>query len=339
MTIKNNGNFEVLDYSDLNELTPRMPTLLERLGLFKDVEKGTSTIAQVERIQEGEDAIEAKARGADRNFVGSESAIIRNFNVPFFPLDGKWKALDIQDLRKFGTATDVMDMPSRVKRGMDRIGRSHDRQRARAQYAALRGVSYAPNFPQAQYDYDTEFKVTIPTGTVDFTDAVVDPRATVEVLARRPIIDNAQDGAGQYRVIAIVGRGFFDALIAHPLVRDAYANYSSAQEPLRNRLGGDSVERIFTTDNVTYIEDIFPADSGIGDLEAKFIPMGIEDALVTHYAPADTIDHANTEAQEMYMFVVSDGHRKEAVETETSFIVVNSRPELFPMLTGQVTTP
>ncbi|AUR92128.1 major capsid protein E [Vibrio phage 1.170.O._10N.261.52.C3] len=335
-TVSRNGAYEVLDFTSLMELKPRMPTLLERLGLFSDVDYGSTTIAQVERVKEGEDGIQAKARGADRNFAGREDAIQRNFNIPFFPLDSKFTAKEIQDLKAWGTTDVPMSMQDRVLRSTDRVVRSHQRSRARAQYAALLGNSYSPGFKQAQYDYATEFGVSKKTFNVTFTDANTDPRATIETEARRHIIDNAQDGAGSYRIIALTGSAFFDALIAHPLVRESYSQYNSDQEPLRNRLGGDAVERTFTTQNITYVEDIHPADSGLAADKVIFIPLGIEDTLKTHYAPADTLKDANTTAKEMYLFMLSDGHRSEAVETETSMLVVNTRVELFPV--GQAIT-
>ena len=129
-------------------------------------------------------------------------------------------------------------------------------------------------------------------------------------------------------MIAIVGSKFFDGLKDHPLCRAAYSSYASASEPLRNRLGGNLINRSWETEGITYLEDFMGVQLGeIATGEAYFLPLGIEDMFQEHYAPADHKDYANTEAQEMYMFV-EETPRTSQVQTETSFIVVNTRPEL-----------
>jgi hypothetical protein len=258
MTTARKGDFEVLDFTSLVELTPRTPKLITDLGLFSDASFGETTVAQVERVQEGVDAIDAKPRGADRNFAGRESGIVRNFNVPFFPLDTKFTAKDIQDLRAYGTSDTPQSVEDRVMRTMGRIERSHALVKEKAFYAAIKGDSFSPNWTQGQYDYATEFGVTgsVTTAPVDFTDLLTDPRETLETGARAHIIDNAQDNADAYQVIALVGRQYFSALISHPLVVDAYNGYASDSEPLRKRLGGNLINRSFETKGITYIEDI-----------------------------------------------------------------------------------
>ena len=84
MTVKSTG-YSFLDFSELTELFPRIPKFMGELGLFGEAEYGTSTIAQVERVTDGVDDIQAQARNGDRNYSGGETAIQRNFNIPFFP--------------------------------------------------------------------------------------------------------------------------------------------------------------------------------------------------------------------------------------------------------------
>lgn len=333
MATARKGDFEVLDFTSLVELTPRTPKLISELGLFSDAKFGETTVAQVERVQEGVDAISAKPRGADRNFAGRESGMVRNFNVPFFPLDSKFAAKEIQDMRAYGTSDTPQTVEDRVMRTMGRIERSHALVKEKAFYAAIKGASYSPDWTQGQYDYAAEFGVSgkVTTADVDFTDLLTDPREVLEKEARAHIIDNAQDNGDSYQVIALVGRQYFSALIQHPLVVDAYNSYSSDSEPLRKRLGGNLINRSWETKGITYIEDI----SGEIDTDAAYVlPMGISDMFQLHYAPADTLDDANSTASPMYVFMVSDGHRTETVETETSMIAVNTRPELVVKSTG-----
>lgn len=338
MAIQSTG-YSFLDFSELTELFPRIPKFMGELGLFGDAYFGTSTIAQVERVTDGVDTITAQARGGDRNYSGGETAIQRNFNIPFFPLDSKkMGAVDIQDMKDFRDNPNIpMTMQRRMERAQNRIAKSHAVLTERARYKALKGTSYAPNDPRAQYNYADEFGVTAKvaaTLAVDFTDETVDPRTTIEQGARAHIQKYAGDQADSYQVIAIVGSKFFDALKDHPLCREAYSRYPSASEPLRNRLGGNLINRSWETEGITYLEDFMGVQLGEIDTgDAYFLPLGIEDMFQTHYAPADHKDYANTEAQEMYMFV-EETPRTSQVQTETSFLMVNTRCELVVHATG-----
>ena len=337
MAVQSTG-YNFYDFSTLTELFPRIPKFLGELGLFGEADYIKSTIAQVERVSDGVDSIKAQSRGGDRNYAGGETAIQRNFNVPFFPLDSKkMGADDIQDMKDFAEDPNVpMTMKKRMDRAQLRIAKSHAVLAERARYAAIKGTSYAPDDAKCQYDYAAEFGVAakVHAGVpVDFTDAEVDPRSAAET-ARQHIAKYAGDQSDSYQVIVICGSTYFDSLKSHILVRDAYKSYSSDSEPLRNRLGGNLINRSWSTEGITYLEDTMGVQLGeIGTSEAYAIPLGIEDMFQAVYAPADHPDYANKEAQDMYMFV-EETPRKSQVQTETSFLMVNTRPELVVKITG-----
>ncbi len=318
------GNFEIIDLTELVELAPRTPKMLSSLGLVEDVVYGKTTWAEVERVEEFTDTIKAQERGGDRNFAGRENAIVRNFKIPFFPLDDKIKASDVQDLREYVETDASKSLQGRVDRSMKRIKRSHDTHKEKALYAAIKGTSYTNNGGQV-YDYATEFGVSgdVITADIDFSTVTL-PSAEIET-ARAHIIDNAKDNGDAYQIIAICGRDWFNRFVESDEITDAYNGYPSQQEPLRKRLGGDLINRSFEHKGVTYIEDI----SGyIDSTDAYIMPLGISDMFQMQYAPADTKAAANQTAEEMYVFLLSDDHRLETLETETSFLICNTRPEL-----------
>ncbi len=181
------------------------------------------------------------------------------------------------------------------------------------------GKSWAPQDPTAQYNYFTEWGVTQHTANIDFTNVAIDPTDVLEAEARAYIIDNAGDNGNNYGIVVLASRKWFSALIAHPLVMNAYQYYSSTQEPLRRRLGQgaeNANNRMFVHKNVTYIEDI---SNYIPDGEAYILPQGIDDMFQIHYAPADDVREANTPAQELYLWYKSSAYlREEKVESETS---------------------
>lgn len=336
MTVTRNGDWGLLDYTPLADLVERTDNALEALGLFEPI-FGQTTTAEMERVTEGSDAIPAKERGGDRNYAGTESARKEFFAIPFFPLDKLAKASDIQDFREYGTADTPATVNTRVERNIKRIRQSHDKLRRVAMYTALKGNTYAGGLTGSQYDknFAAVWGVAgdVFTGGIDFTNLTADPALYVEKNCREHITAQAQDDAGAYQVVALVGSGFFNAFVTHPLVEAAYSQYVSEQEPLRKRLGADgnenAVGRIFSHKGTTYIEDV---SGQIDRDDAYVLPVGI-DMFFIQYAPADTLDLANSVAEEMYIFMTTD-HRKSTIETETSFQVINTRPELVCLLTG-----
>ena len=328
--VDGNG-FTIVDYSRHIELVPRVNKLTAQLGLFTKV-FGVSDVAEVERVQEIVSLFQARARGGERNFIGSEDAEFNHFKIPFFPLDRSITAQDIQNFRQYGEANAPKTLGVEVARVMRRIRNSHDQLIEKVSMEAIQGRSYTGGGVGTVYNYYTAWGATQKTADVDFTDAATDPRTVIEAEARKHIQDQAQDQAGSYKIVAIVGSTWFDGLKNHVLVRDAYNFYSSDKEPLRRRLGEDAINRVWTTDNVTYIEDI----SGYTPAGEAFIfPMGIADMFELHFAPADTAQAANTTAQEIYLaYKESDYFREQKVESETSVIGINKRPELVVKSTG-----
>lgn len=328
MAVVRTNDFQIVDLGATLEIVPRQYRLITNMNLFQAYH-GITTIAQVERVDEMVTDIPARRRGGERNYVGTEKAQLKNFNIPFFNLDRQINAADVQNFRKYFTAEAPKSVADVVERVVRRIRISHEQLKEKAMLQAVMGKSWSPQDPTAQYNYFTEWGVTQQHADVDFTDVAVDPTDIIEAEGRAFIIDEAGDNGNNYDIVVLASRKWFSALIAHPLVMNAYQYYSSTQEPLRRRMGQgqeNNNNRMFEHKNVTYIEDI----SGyIPDGEAYILPRGIDDMFQIHYAPADTVGEANSTAQELYLWYKSSAYlRQEKVESETSFLTVNCRPEL-----------
>lgn len=330
MTIARKGDWEVLEFHDVAELVPRTDNALEKLGLFESF-YGVATTIEIERVEQGYDVMKATERGGDRNYAGQENARLEYFRAPLFTLDKMTKPHEIQDFREYG-ATDVpATVESRVERNVGRIMKSHDFLKRKIMYTALKGSTYAEGLTGSQYikNFATVWDVAsdVFSDTYNFNTGT-NPALFIETNVRQHITDLAKDNASSYRLVALCGSGFFNSLTNHPSVQGAFDAYPSAQEPLRNRLGGDTVGQIFEYKGVTYIEDI---SGEIGYADAYFIPMGIADMFQLHYAPADTIAEANSVAREAYIWL-DESRRAATIESETSVVAVNTRPELVASL-------
>lgn len=320
-------NNQLQNFSHAVNKIPRAWNLLDSLGLAETVPVNTETVS-VDVVQEKTDTFGDARRGGPRGFVEAETVITKPLSIPFFPLDSAIRPTDLQNLRQWGTEDAPQTVDMALTRIMERLRRYQGALREKALVEALMGNAYAPNGTVAAQNYYTIFEETQTQVAFDLTNTAVNPAGKAEE-AWGAIIDNAQDGQSNYDVIAICGSGFFQKLIEHPDVVNAYTYYQSTQEPLRQRLGGGSIYREFVWQNVRYIEyrGSFGGTALLPVEEAWFFPLGIEDMFKVYHAPADTIDAVNTMGQELYMFVRRTD-RKVDVESETSLLCVNSRPSL-----------
>lgn len=308
---------------------PRAWNLLDSMNIAETVGVTSETV-NVDVVTEKTNTFGDARRGGQRNFVEAESVITKPLSIPFFPLDGVVRPTDLQNLRMWGTEDQPQTVNDAVERVMMRLRRYQGAIREKALVEAVKGSAYAPNGTVAAQDYYTIFGETKTQVAFDLTNAAVDVKAKIEE-AWGTVIDNADDGASSYEVVALCGTGFFNKLIDNAGAKDAYTYYSSTQEPLRNRQGGGSIYREFVFMNVKFIEyrGAFNGSALLPTEEAFFFPTGIEDMFKVYHAPADHLDFVNQEGEELYMFLnrASNG-RKIDVESETALLAVNHRPNL-----------
>jgi hypothetical protein len=129
-----------------------------------------------------------------------------------------------------------------------------------------------------------------------------------------------------------VSPGFFDKLIGHSKVEDAYKYFSSTgaqplREDTRRRFPFSGI--VFEEYNATVTlstgstETLVPANEGIA------FPLGTTDTFVTYGAPANLIETVNTMGLPIYARQLArmDGSAID-VKTEASPLPVNKRPRL-----------
>jgi len=324
------GDLHIQDLTSAINKMPPVWTLVSSLGLFSK-EFGETEFVTVDVITEKVGLIKDKRRGGPRNYTDAEDAIVKRLEIPFFPLDGGIRPSDLQNLRKYGTANDTVKLNEVRERVMRRIRANHAATSEKAMMEAIKGLAYAPDGTTTAYNYYTVFGQTQKTVNFDLAGSG-DPIAKAEE-ARLHIAEEAQDGGSSYEITALCSKGFFSKLLQNADFREAYTYFESQNNPLRDRTGrggANSVYREFVHGNVRYIEYPFKDADGVDFIptdEAFMMPVGIEDMFRQHFAPSDTVEGANVTAQEIYMWEMTD-RRKVEIESESSFLCVNYRPEL-----------
>lgn len=334
------GEQSLQNFTPLMDLVPRQENMLERMGLFSDAEYKTEKLTTFERRVLGIDTMYSVARGADRQYAGDDEAQTAHLEIPFFTLDKVIKPSDVDQLREFLTATDPETVRSRVEKVIARIQRGHAELHKNVMYEALvNNKTYAKdkagndranlvkNFQAVWAIPDAEMFNASANGaaTIDLTDQTANPADAFE-LFRKHIFNKAGDGGDNYRIIVLMGSQAFTNLKNHSDYVEAFANYASQEEPLRQRLGGLRTSRVLEWQGVTYVEDV---SGKIADDTIIGFPLDMEDMFQLHYGHADTVaaQNGDEEVSEAYLYIREDD-RKVGVESEAALLANITRPEL-----------
>ena len=330
------NKFEVIDYTQELMNIPNQWGLFQKLGIFGAGEGITTPTLAIEEINKSYGLIKDRVRG-DRSAQNQDyTRKMHTFAVPHFPLDDAIFPRDIQGKIAYGgQAGNTVETLDAVRfRKMERIRISHSATLETARALLINtGDLYAPNGTVVDNFY-TAFGIS--RKSVDFALG----NGTTNVLAKceediAHIQDNLLTGDIVDRIVGVVSPGFFNSLINHAKVVNAYQYYASESEPLRKRLGAqgaglDARFRSFEFGGILFIEYRGQlADSGalITANEARFFPLGTMDTFGTYFAPAERFDLVNTVGQEAYMFETRDVKgTKIEIETESNFLNIVRRP-------------
>ncbi len=332
MIIRDLANpFKVSDWTEELLVVPNMYGMIQQMGLF-DVEGVATHSVSFEEINQNLGLIGDRPRGERNNVSKDYTRKIRAYSIPHFPIDDAISPRDIQGKAAYGgSGTGAVEVIDQVRaRKLERIRRMHAQTLEVARVKTLTtGDIYAPNGTVAGNFY-TDFSVT--RKEVDF----VLGTGTTEVLLKNEEIiahmqDNLNTGDIVTNVIGLASPAFFNKYITQTGVKAAYAQYNSAQEPLRNRLGA-GINRTFTHGGVTLVEYRGFSPDGTAFIpsgDCYFLPLGTADVFKTYFGPAERFDTVNTIGVEAYMFEFMNQTNTEIqLQSETNFINMIRRPQV-----------
>jgi hypothetical protein len=270
---------------------PYAPSLLGEMGLF--TEKGITTTTVVIEERHGKlSLVQSAARGSMPRVQSTRPRKTRAFPVNYLPENDTVMADEVQGVRKFGSedetegvATVVNDKLTRLKQNMDATHEWH-------RVGAVMGVTYDADGTTQLFDWYDEFGLTQVNVDFDFSAGTLNVLNMASSVQR--IIEDAL-GAGTYKgIVAICGNAFFESLIAHASVKEAFKVFSM-MDTATKRKG-------FEFGGVTWVNyrgyigttPFIPTD------ECRFVPVGVPDLFMTNYAPAPFIETVNTVGKKWY---------------------------------------
>jgi len=328
------NNFDVVDLTSAVRNMPIQWGTFNQLGIFSEEGVASDTVMFEETTMDGALIVD-RVRG-EKNLVSKDpTRKLHTFAVPHFPLDDHISPKDLQNKSAYDNFNEVEQLDAVRMRKLDRMRQNHDwtLNKARAQ-ALFSGTAYAPNGTIVQ-DWNAEFGVT--RTAVDFLFGT----SSGQVLAAiEQVIQAVQDGMGGNGVfdgiIAPVDTAFFNALIKHPSVVQAYQyqqNVQAGLDPIRGRLaaGGSPLPRgrEFYYGGITFreVRDSYNGTKIVTAAEGVAVPQG-SDMFKTYFSPAERFGLVNTQGEKMYAFEqAAPNGTKIDIETESNHISALLRPQ------------
>lgn len=293
LDVFNEDAFSMTSLTDAMQTLPHAPSRLGQLGLFSDKPVSTITVAIEEK--DGQlSLLPTKARGTAGSVVGRNRRRVRQFGVPHIPHEGALLADDLQGVRAFGQETQTEVFSTILNEELTQMKQNHEVTHEWHRMGALKGIILDAD-GSTIYNLFDEFGVS--ETTVDFAFGT----ATTDVKARcLAVIRAIRDALGADTftgVHAVCGDTWFDALVAHPLVADAYERWREG-EHFRTQ----QYNTMFTFAGITF--ENYRGKVGSQDFlaatQARFFPVGVPNLFKRYLSPADFIETVNTLGRAFY---------------------------------------
>ncbi|WP_448129310.1 major capsid protein [Wolbachia pipientis] len=223
---------------------------------------------------------------------------IRTFTIPHIPHDDVVLPEEVQGIRAFGSESELKALADVITDHLQLMRNKHAITLEHLRMGALKGIILDADGSELLNLYN-EFEITPKVVNFALGTATTDvKRKCLEVL--RHVEDNL---SGEYMtgIHALVSPEFFDALISHSKVKEAYERWQEGAA-LRNDMRSG-----FTFCGITFEEYRGQATDPEGTVR-RFIeresgncfPLGTASTFTTYFAPADFNETVNTLGQPLY---------------------------------------
>lgn len=311
MDIFNENAFALTQLTSAVNQQDFVPSRLRSMGLFTPRGAMTQTI-MIERKGSSLKLVPTSQRGGEPEQRTRDQRDIRDLRVPRLAKEAVVYADQVQGVRAFGSETELEMVQNVVNQEVDAVRADVDMTEENMMLGAVKGI-----IPDADgstiYNLFTEFGVS-QTTAFNFalgTDTT-DVRGKCQEV-KRSMGKDLKVGSMPFEVYALCSDSFFDQLISHPNVKEAYERWQDGQM-LRNDLTWD----VFPFAGINF-ENYRGSDDGssvsITDGEAHFFARGIPNLFEVAYAPADTMETVNTMGLPRYVIPGMDPSGKERYQS------------------------
>ena len=301
------------------------PTMLRNMGLFAPTPIRTS-FATIEERGGTLSLVPTSRRGEpveDQRSTGDEKRSVHRVDVPRLVKGDRITADEVQDIRAFGTESELMQVQEEVARRMNGphgLMRDIELTWENMALGAVQGTVVDADGNTTVVDWFNVFGVSQDAEIAfDFANAA---EGDVKKNANQVLRQMQRQAKGaftpQTEVVALCGDNFFDDLTASKEVYETFRHTSATEsQRLRNEIG--IAFDAFRYGNITWINYRGTDDNSsvaIDTDKAKFFPRNANGVFQVAYSPAETFDFVNTPGQPVYARTIPDDKRMQYVDIE-----------------------
>lgn len=266
---------------------PKTPARLADLGLFEE-DGITTTTVEIEKSGDTLALVAAGERGAPGQQVAGDPRDVLHFGTIHLPQDSTIRADEIQNLRAFGSESELETVQAVVAKRQLKHKRQLDATIEFHRVGAIKGVVLDADGKRVLLDLYQRFGIAQKEIEIDLS--ANGPALRGQVLAVVEAVEEALGAATSTGLRAFCGKHIWAALVANKYLEETF-KYGPQAAALRGdprdsiEFGGIVWERYTgQVGTIAFIE----ADT------AYVVPEGVPDMFITRFAPADHVDAVNT---------------------------------------------
>lgn len=330
----------IIDWTqEINEI-PNQYGWVKNQGIF-NVRPTTQTAIIFDKNEAETTLLPQVPRGSRETTVGKDRKV-ETFSLPlaYFKHSDYITPEDIQGQRMPGTPDQPETLANVRMEKLEDMRRAVDQTHEYMQIQALKGISTTPDGTVLANMF-TEFGVAQPTVDFDLGTAATNIDSKIAEV-KRGVTANLKSGGSIQGIDIMCGEGFFDKLIDHPKVREAYLNAASNAQYQRDisQYMPWGVSDVFVYRGVRFFT--YPAvfllpngtsEQAVADQEAHVIPR-VRDLFRGYVGPNNKLGGANNFGAEMFAFEYTDPKDEyHELQVETAPLFFATKPGVLYKLT------
>ena len=320
MDIFNDDAFSVVSLTKAIEDTPFVPGRVGQLGIFSEEGVSTTSIS-IEKVGSTVSLVPAASRGSSGRPMGNDKRQMIPFTATHLPQRASILADEVQNLRAFGSESEVETAQRLMNRKLAKMRRDLDTTIEYQRIGAIKGLILDSDGTTELLNLHTAFGTSVTSHSLVLGTAGTLVRNKV-IEARRKM-EAALGGLTYSGARVLCSASFFDALVGHAKVEAAFDRYMNGEFLREDQRGGFYFAGVFWEEYRGQVG----ATKFIADGEAWMVPEGVPDLFVTNYAPADYMETVNTLGQAYYAKQEpKDFNKGIDVETQSNPIHICTRP-------------
>ena len=311
LDVFNTDIFSTISLSGMVDKVDYKPEFLGSLGIFTPNPVRDRTV-WVDSRSGGLELIQTSADGSAPEEKALDSRTARSFKTQRLAKSKTIYASEIASWRAFGTESENSVVMTEYNRYMEKVRADIELTHELHRLGALQGILLDAD-GSTIFDYFSEFSETN-VAAINFalSTATTNVRTKCHEVTRG--MRRSAKGTGAFEVHSITGDDFFDLLIEHANVKDAYLSWSAAADLAQGkafgsfRFGGITWHNYRGTDN--------NSDVAVGLKEAKFFPVGAANMFTHIQGPGEAIANVGAPGQNIYSMNIRDRDRDMWVKNE-----------------------